>query len=706
MPCDPISIPSPSSPSGPGIPPWGIPFSGINPNIGLPPDFPEDLLDILNKLGMPIPPGNLIAPLNPNFGKDIFDGIMKLLDQFMPFLMLYKFFLPVLNLIICIIEVLCALMNPFALISALNRLFTQCIPQFLNLFPIFALILMIISLLLLLLALIEYIIAQILKLILALLRNINALVIAFQTANAVSVTAIANKLAALLCIFQNLFVLLAFFGVIIEIFKDILSMLFAIPPCQSGNDSTCCSPQYCPEIVQNPYTRTTGTFKYLPEVSAQLPGADFFNADIRAESWQLYDPSQTIVQAFWNIVDSQDVVADGYVSPVFFPTDASYSAMTAPQQAAYTIDLRLFYNPIFWGRTGNPQYIRFTNCIVLAAPLQTLSLYNGATGPIPTGVLLLAGGQGFLDDGKTPLDGYAADGITPLFGTFATLENFLHTPVNSSTLPIVSPTDGYLFLDMQYTFKPNLPVLLQKNLVTLGCEPAIMISRAFVNNVVFSNIALQTSDLTSLVNSSTFPDPAGAQQCLLNAISTLRSNMTTQGVADFQTTAMSCLNTLQNNTQSSLNNLIGIGFSPCNSNFTLTPSTQFTTQSITVSVNLNENNGLPITQGLPVIVANELASQLTSFPTFGTVSPFAYDGYQAFTAQITSHVPGSGNIMVAFNNQVLCTNTLPADGYAPSHNLQALDYKFIYTPYSGTGVPLTGEQDTIGDLPRRDNGGN
>jgi len=120
MPCSPndISISMPDGPSGPAIPGFGIPFSlSIKPINPFPEGFPEDLLDILNKLQFIIPPGSLKPALNPNFGKDIFDGIMKLLDQFMPFLMLYKFFLPILNLIICIIEVLCAIPNPYKLVK-------------------------------------------------------------------------------------------------------------------------------------------------------------------------------------------------------------------------------------------------------------------------------------------------------------------------------------------------------------------------------------------------------------------------------------------------------------------------------------------------------------------------------------------------------------------------------------------------------------
>ena len=693
-PCSPndVSFPTPSGPSGPAVPPFGVPVSTPpTSHIPFPTGFPEDLLNILNSLQMIIPPGTLKPALNPNFGKDIFDGIMKLLDQFMPFLMLYKFFLPVLNLIICIIEVLCALMNPFALISAINKLFTQCIPEFLNLFPMFALIIMIISLLLLLLQLILYILDQLTKFITALLKNINALTIAFQTANATSVAAIAKKLASLLCIFQNMFVLLAFFGIIIDVFKELLKLLFSIPPCESGDNSNCCSPTTCPAIVQTQYTNTTGIFKYLPEVGLSVvPG---FNADVRSESWQLYDPDQTIAQQFWNIVDGYDVTVSP--KPIFFPTDATYSAKTSPQQVAYTVDLRLLYNPKAWNnRPGTQEYIRFKDCIVLFAPTQDLKIYNNNEIPVPSGVFFLAGGSGFLDDGTTVLTGFASDGYTPISDQ-ATLENFLHTPASFSLFPSLNPTDGYVFSDMQYTFKPNLPVLLQKNLVTLGCQPDVALNRAFVNNVLFSNLATQVVELQALK----LPDPAAAEQCLLAAVSALRANMTVEGVATFQATTNLCLSGLQTDTENALGSLVGIGFNPCESNFTLSPSTQFTTQPIVVTVNLNENNGIPITTGIPADLGAKLADQIKAFQTFGKISKFTYDGYQAFTANLTSKETGSGSIQIAFQNQILCTNTIPTDGSPPVHTLQSLDYEFVFVP----AAPRTGEGDSLG-VPRRDAG--
>ncbi len=663
---------------------------------------------------MLIPPGALKPQLNPNFGKDVYDAIMKLLDQFMPFLMLYKFFLPILNLIICIIEVLCALMNPFALISALNRLFTQCIPEFLNLFPIFALILMIISLLLLLLALILYIINEILKFINAILRNINALVKAFNSANATSVLTIAKKLGALLCIFQNLFVLLALFGIIIQVIKDILSLIFSIPPCEGGGPGStdgCCAATYCPTIVQGNYDRETGSFQYLPQAGYETTvslGSFFLTSDLRAESWQLFDIQQTKEQAFQNIVNAFDVNSSVIPKPIFFPTDAVYTAATPPGQAAYTVDLRMLYNPTKWGRQGPEQYIRFKDCIVLKVPSQELSIYNNDSTTVSNGVLSVAGGLGYLDDGKTKLTGFAPDGTTPITDQ-ATLNNFLHTKAQFSANPVLQPTDGYTFDNMTYTFKPNLPVLLQKNLVNMKCMPAIALNSGFLNNVMFSQISFQTSALAEQVNGQngrTFPDPNAAQECLTTAISNLRANMTVQGVAEFQTTCLTCLGKLEGDTKEAIFGLIGIGFSPCKSNYTLNPTSQFTTQPIVVTVNLNENNGIPITNGIPSDVAANVAKNIKATPSVGTISEFTYDGYQAFTANLFSEEPGAGEMLVSFQNQVLCTDTLGSvDGTVPPvHALQKLKYEFVYSPNVPDNIPLTGEGDTTGTQPRRDTG--
>lgn len=711
-PCSPndVSIPLPDGPSGPAIPGFGIPFALKLPNISpFPTGFPEDLLDILNKLQLLIPPGVLKPALNPNFGKDIFDAIMKLLDQFFPFLMLYKFFLPLLNLIICMIEVLCAIPNPFKLIRAMRRLFRNCIPAFLNLFPIFALIVMIISLLLLLVALIEYIISQIAKLVKAILRNINALVKSFQDGDQNSVLAIANKLGSLLCIFQNIFVLLSLFNILIGVIRDMIGLTFAIPPCDDtdpGNLDGCCTPDVCPAIIKTDYTRNTGTLQYLNELAAQttlaLPGSfGNFTVDLRSESWQIYDTHQLLAQEFINIVDGYDIPTTP--KPVFFPTDVTYNSQTSPKQAAYTIDLRLFYNPSSWGRVGFSRFIRFKNCIVTKAPTRNLTTFNNGTHNISTGVLILAGGAGYEDNGTTPLGGFAPDGITPI-GAQATLENFIHKPAEISVNPAFSASDGYTFSNMEYTFTPHLDTLLSKDLVTLGCEPSFAINRAFINNVFAGDVGLKSLLLGDIINSRNghvFPDVAAAQDCLSAALSALRGNLTAAGVAQFQATTALCLSKLQNDTNSALGDLIGTGFDPCSSSFSATPSTQFTSKPITIKVDLKEKNGIPLTTGLSIDVANSLTNSFKAHATLGNVTKFEYDGYQSFTAELSSSVPGSGQLMVSFDNNIFCTNIIPSDNSVdPTHTLQTINYNFVYTPSSAVS---TGTGDTDGK-PRRNEG--
>jgi hypothetical protein len=412
---------------------------------------------------------------------------------------------------------------------------------------------------------------------------------------------------------------------------------------------------------------------------------------IRNEEWQLYDLSQTQAEAFSNIYNAYDITT-APPKPVFFPTDSTYTATTSPAQAPYQIDIDIFYNPANWGRKGIARYVQFKNCIMQQVPSPNLLNYDNSTSGVNTGVAVLVGGAGYEANGTTVLNGFASDGVTPI-NSQATLENFLHIPtvfVSSDTSPL--PNDGYTFVDIQYTFRPNLPPLIQKDLVTLGCEPSVALNRGFVNSVLASNVGLKTQQLANLV----LPDTNAAQQCMLTAVAALRSNMTNEGVAEFQATSTACLNTLQNATNTALNDLINLGVDPCSSSFTLTPPVQFTSDVISLAVSLNETNGLPLTIGLSPAVAANLAQQLSAHVSFGTVSNFAYDGYQYFIATISSTTTGIGQVSVSFDNNVFCTNTFVINE-TPTHTLQSETYQFIYTPPSKTP-----DGDTSDGTPRRD----
>src|SRR5690606_32308970 len=125
-----------------------------------------------------------------------------------PFLGLYNFIQALLNMVFCIIEVLCARNNPSALIRALRKLFKQCIPPFLNLMPWLALLAMIIALILLLLALIAYLIQQILNFFDQIRKNLEILSNAIQVGDYDSILAAGKKIAYILCLIEQLFAIL------------------------------------------------------------------------------------------------------------------------------------------------------------------------------------------------------------------------------------------------------------------------------------------------------------------------------------------------------------------------------------------------------------------------------------------------------------------------------------------------------------------
>ncbi len=708
-PCNPsdLTVTVPQQPSAPAIPGFGSPFAPKLPafNLPFPTGFPEDMGDLLDALSFILPSGTMKPGVFPNFTKDIFDGIMNLLDKFFPFLMLYKFFLPVLDLIICIIEVLCAIANPFKLISKLRRLFRKCIPAFLALFPVFALIVMLLSLLFLLLALVEYVISQIAKLVVLLLKNIRTITKALQKADQTTILGAIQKIGMIICAFQNLFVVLSIFKIIIDLIKDMVKVAFSIPPCDDGNsigaDEGCCTTDVCPSFIRNNETivRSTGTLQYLKAISQDaglnslfetLP-AGFLTSPIRNESWQFYDDQATIQDAFINITHAYDLPAGN--DTVFFPTDATYTEATPYKQAAYTVDMKLLYNPILWGRfddTRGTRYVNINNCIVKFAPTTNLKNFNNSVSQVTNGVMTLTGGLAQELDGTTIY----------VNGVPANLESFVHRDPVVSTAPTFPPpfNDGYDYTAVEYTFHINHEVLLQKALITLGCIPVVALDRTFINATFAGNAGLNLTLLQNLLsgtNGNTFPDVTGAQNCLEASIAALRSNISNEGVAEFLARTTICLETLRSDTSSAIGTLLGIGFNPSQSNFTLTPTVQFTTAPIELRVNLNETNGLSLISNLPASLVDGIIGRITPSFNFGKLGKFRYDG-TSFVADLTSEVTGTGVMSMAFDNQQFNIVTVPNDlSVSPSVAIQTVAYQFIYVP---TG---SGSNDSDG-APRRD----
>jgi len=641
---------------------------------------------------MQLPFSKLNANINADFMKEILAVIWDILGQFAPVLSLYTFFLPILKLILCIIEILCSLTNPFAMAAAIINLFLYCIPDFLKLFPFFALIIMIISLLLLIIALIIYLIERIFALIELIIRNIVILVKAASRADSDSILAITQKLGDLLCFLQNLFVIFALIATIINLIKSILSLVFKLPPCSpnNGGGSSCCSPDFCPAFIANNQTITsnTGNFLYFNEVGLDsglvLPfGFPPIVSIIRNESWQFYDPNLVQDQQFINITNAFDLPAG--TSKIFYPSGQTYTATTDPSSTPYTISFRLFYDPAAYGSSGDARYVRIQNAIVVAPPTTGTLNYNSTLVDPFDGTLNLIGGSVTEDDGTTSI----VDGNNNPY----TVQTFFHAPINQNgQTPL--PTDGVLYSDITYTFTINAVVLAGYSIITMGCIPAVAAAKNFINTTIggqFNQAGVQLGELVPLL-----PDMDAAQQCIATNIATFRSSISPESAALFQTNIMTCLTDIQNSTTTALTAAVTAGVDQYTSTFTIDPNIQFINYPIIITVALHEGNNNIVTNNLPSSTATTIASQLSAITTFGTTTPFVYDGYQFFTATINSTTPGNGTIKILFNGNYISTLTIPTDPtQSPSVAITVLDYTFVES-----SQPIAEPRRDAGDVAR------
>lgn len=698
LPIDPADITVPSVPAGfgglpvPQLPPFDIPF---------PPIPLEDLIDLFNKLNMVLPPGILHPHLSPQFSKNVIDAILSLLQAFMPFLMLYTFFMPLLNIILCVIEVLCAIANPFKLVRALRRLFRRCIPQFLSLFPFFALILMILALLLLILALIAYLIQRIIDLIRQIIANIELLAQAVESVDNDSVIAITIKLGDLLCIFQNLFVLLGVIAIMFEVIQRLLNLTFKIPPCDDGDhsDDGCCTPDVCPSFIKNnrEIISNNGTLKYFNTV---INTGGSTPETLRTASYQVYAEDLIDDLAFININNAVDLPPG--VSKVFFPEGETYALGVNKNSIPYTIDVRIFYVPSLYGR-NDPQGNRFIiikDCIIIKKPTAgTLNYANSLVAPF-NGTFTVVGGATYEADGITPMSGAGAGSLETLIS-------------QSPTIGVsASLTDnGITYSSSTVTLNINHEILIAKGLITAGCHPDLAFDKNFINNTIAARLNVNADALSNIV----LPDVQIIQDTIINAINDFRTNVSIDSAQSLQDIVVGELTGLQNQTNATIENMIDIGFDPFKSDFVLDPSIQFTTKSIKVVVTLNEASGNNVANNLPASIASNIAHKLVAHTTFGTIGSFKYDGIGTFAIEITSKEAGNGSVSVSYNNQFISILNNPNNiSELPSVSTKSLIYTFVQSSaiirgnaQAGNLGVGSGDNNNVGGEPgsiRRDEG--
>lgn len=692
MPCNPSdnTINPPVIPGIP-IPGFGIPIAPIQipfPNLSLPTGLIPDLGALVNSLSL-LFPSSVFKPTIDNFTKVVFDLIANLLTQIAPFLSFYNFIMALLNLIMCIIEIICALMNPFKLIPAIIHLFKDCLPPFMLLFPWLALIAMIIALLLLILALIEYLIATILAIILEIIRNIKILASGLSFQDATATLAAIQKLAELMCLIQNIMAILAALGAIMAIIQA-LALIGGGLAC---DDSTCCSPDVCPPFIKNsPVNGTTGQMTYSAQVGTDVASifagisglppdfdASIFNIPpTRTERWQLVDVSfPPTTYPFSSIISPAIDPLTLNITDKFWPEGISFNAKTPKNRACYTCDIRVQINPADFGipDAQGSRHFRITDCIVVREPYIGLLDYqeNLALTNL-TGTLNLEGGLVFEDDGTTP---YKVNGKQ------ATLNTFIHKPDQTT---VSSPVNDLIVFDnIEYSLKPGYGALMGYQLITAGCIPEIRIEKTVFNAVLASEdiravfLKLQPLPPGKKVPSvGVLPNVQGAQDCVINSLSDFRKNVTLETAVEFQANVETCLNDLRDQTLTAICGAIIAAVSQFKSTAALSTDVEFTTRPIKVNVLLKDPVGTNVGINIPPTCVPLVEAKLQGEVTFGEITGFKYDGTSSFDAFISSKKAGSGTLNVIFDNKVFSTFVPGTNATTASKIIEnTLDYTFI-----------------------------
>lgn len=209
----------------------------------------------------------------PGAAQHIGTAINFLVTVITPIVSAYGLLLPILGVIRGIIEVICAMMNPFAVIKAVIRLFSKWIPAFISLFPPLAGIIIIISILKAILAIVYYVLSELVATYELVKSNIQLVADALRGENNARADAGREKLKKLILMLLNKLGILAVIIPLIDLITLILGLNSGFPcggggsdkananrmdisgvpqDFDTGADSSCCGPDVCPDVIKGP----------------------------------------------------------------------------------------------------------------------------------------------------------------------------------------------------------------------------------------------------------------------------------------------------------------------------------------------------------------------------------------------------------------------------------------------------------------------
>ena len=203
---------------------------------------------------------------DPSISEHMGSTINSLVQALAPFLAAYGLILPILGVIRGIIEIICAMLNPWAIIRAVIKLFAKYIPPFIALFPTFAIITIILGIIKIIIAVVNFCLTVVYPMIQLIINNAKLLKAATKAnANQQQKDSAKAKIMALITELINQLGVLEAIKPILDIVFMILGIAGAGFPCHNGD---CCTDDVCPPVLKTP---PTGPMMLVP--ATYNPGA-------------------------------------------------------------------------------------------------------------------------------------------------------------------------------------------------------------------------------------------------------------------------------------------------------------------------------------------------------------------------------------------------------------------------------------------------
>ena len=222
-------------------------------------DFQPSIISNLNDealLQFDLPGGSTLKPYADAAASSIGTAINWLLAGLAPVMSVYTWVVAFIQVIKGIIEVLCALMNPFAVKRAVKRLIKTYLPKLIALFPPLAGAVIILNIIKLALAIALFIMTVVIPMLQLIKANAETIA-KVRSSNPQKVDAAKKKIDGLIIEFINQAgVLKALLPIL-----DVVNLIQSIPfPCKKD----CCDSDVCPDLLNNP-----------PQGSALMTPVDF-----------------------------------------------------------------------------------------------------------------------------------------------------------------------------------------------------------------------------------------------------------------------------------------------------------------------------------------------------------------------------------------------------------------------------------------------